>query len=505
MKNHTDVLIVSQNEPCSFGSLCRSVTNSPDGRREFEIRVAPSRERSGMRIYMDIQPTEKKNSVVKNIFLIVGVIVALAVIALEVRAVTLPENRALRRVNLGNRYLSELKYEEAIAEFDLAINIDPKNVDAYLGKAEAYVQMDDIDRAIEALAEGYDETEDTRLRRAMEELSAQRQEDADEADVPAPEQESGAKEEAEDQTQDAVDVDEVIVWHDAEIERWTRETLGIPEGDIRRSDVQGITEMEIEGPWYEIADGYYDVKSIEDLASFTGLTSLAITNCDISDINALGGLMGLENLSLDLDSISDISALSNLTNLKTLSICNGVDIGDTPYSNYINDFSALSSLSNLTSLDLDGNQISDVSVLGGLTNLTSLSLWANDISDVSALGSLTNLTSLNLEENRISDVSALSGLTNLQYLYLYNNNISDVSALGSLTNLEELSLASNQISDVSALSGLTNLQYLYLYNNNISDVSALGSLTNLQGLWLGGNSIEDFSPVSFVEMLVVDY
>ncbi len=500
MKNHTDVLIVSQNEPCSFGSLCRSVTNSPDGRREFEIRVAPSRERSGMRIYMDIQPTEKKNSVVKNIFLIVGVIVALAVIALEVRAVTLPENRALRRVNLGNRYLSELKYEEAIAEFDRAIAIDPKNVDAYLGKAEAYVQMDDIDSAIETLAEGYDETEDTRLRRAMEELSAQRQEDADEADVQTSEQESGARDEAEDQTQDAVDVDEVIVWHDAEIERWTRETLGIPEGDIRRSDVQGITEMK-----NEVADGYYDVKSIEDLTYFTSLTSLAITNCDISDINALGGLTGLENLSLDLDSISDISALSNLTNLKTLSIRNGVDIGDTPYSNHINDFSALSSLSNLTSLDLDGNQISDVSVLGGLTNLTSLSLWANDISDVSALGSLTNLTSLNLDENRISDVSALSGLTNLQDLFLSNNNISDVSALGSLTNLEELSLDSNQISDVSALSGLTNLQYLYLSNNNISDVSALGSLTNLQGLGLGRNPIEDFSPVSFVEMLVVDY
>ena len=35
--------------------LCRSVTNSPDGRRELEIRVTPSRKRSGMEIKMNNQ------------------------------------------------------------------------------------------------------------------------------------------------------------------------------------------------------------------------------------------------------------------------------------------------------------------------------------------------------------------------------------------------------------------------------------------------------------------
>ncbi len=53
MKNHTDVLIVSQNEVPSFGYLCRSVTNSSDGRRELEVRAAPSRKRSGMEIFMN--------------------------------------------------------------------------------------------------------------------------------------------------------------------------------------------------------------------------------------------------------------------------------------------------------------------------------------------------------------------------------------------------------------------------------------------------------------------
>ena len=473
---------------------------------------------------MDIQPTEKKSNLVKNILLIAGVIVILAVITLEVRAVTLPENRTLRRVNLGNRYLSELKYEEAIAEYDLAIAIDPKNVDAYLGKAEAYVQMDDIDSAIETLAEGYDETDDdeiweewldlqmdlarkcleeedyeqavtefdnvldiddgyveaylwkaeaqenlgdtdaaietlqdgydrtgdARLQRAMEALGAQPQDadgtdaqaqesreqgeaedqaqDTDETDAQA--QESGEQEEAEDQQQDAVDEDEVIVWHDAEFERWTRETLGIPEGDIRRRDVQGITEMEIRGPYFDNTDGY-EVQSIEDLAYFTNLTSLKIRNCDISDI----------------------SALSDQTNLTSLDISNDQYEGH-PYS--------------------------------------------TNISDISVLHDLTNLEDLNLTGNNISNINALSGLTNLEYLYLADNNISDVSALSGLTNLGILDLDYNNISDVSALSDLTNLAVLWLSGNQISDVGPLSSLTNLEELWLTGNPVEDLAPVSFV-------
>ncbi len=47
----------------SHGNLCRSVTNCSDGRREFEIRVAPSRKRSGMRIIMMKKNTNKSYAV----------------------------------------------------------------------------------------------------------------------------------------------------------------------------------------------------------------------------------------------------------------------------------------------------------------------------------------------------------------------------------------------------------------------------------------------------------
>ena len=44
--------------------------------------------------------------------------------------------------DLGMRYLSESNYEEAILAFTMAIEIDPNNALAYVGRADAYVQMD---------------------------------------------------------------------------------------------------------------------------------------------------------------------------------------------------------------------------------------------------------------------------------------------------------------------------------------------------------------------------
>lgn len=55
--------------------------------------------------------------------------------------------------DLGIRYLQEGNYEEAIIAFTAAIEIDPKNVDAYLGRAEAYMNSDDVNGFVNALAD----------------------------------------------------------------------------------------------------------------------------------------------------------------------------------------------------------------------------------------------------------------------------------------------------------------------------------------------------------------
>lgn len=65
---------------------------------------------------------------------------------------------------LGERYLDALDYEQAIAAFEQAINIDPKNEDAYRMLAETYDKMGMEAKAAEVLRNGYIATASRELR-----------------------------------------------------------------------------------------------------------------------------------------------------------------------------------------------------------------------------------------------------------------------------------------------------------------------------------------------------
>ena len=66
--------------------------------------------------------------------------------------------------DLGVRYLSEGNYEEAILAFEAAIEIDPKNADAYLKLAQACEQREDYAKTLQTLEAGLEQTDDQRLR-----------------------------------------------------------------------------------------------------------------------------------------------------------------------------------------------------------------------------------------------------------------------------------------------------------------------------------------------------
>lgn len=67
--------------------------------------------------------------------------------------------------DLGNRYLSEGKYEEAVIAFCAAIDIDPMRPEAYLGAVEAYKAQGDTQAAIDILEKGIRQTGDNDLQR----------------------------------------------------------------------------------------------------------------------------------------------------------------------------------------------------------------------------------------------------------------------------------------------------------------------------------------------------
>ena len=67
---------------------------------------------------------------------------------------------AAEMLSLGEKYLLELDYEQAIVHFTSLIEIEPKNVRAYTGLAEAYLGAGDADKAVDALRQGLEQLPD---------------------------------------------------------------------------------------------------------------------------------------------------------------------------------------------------------------------------------------------------------------------------------------------------------------------------------------------------------
>ena len=107
----------------------------------------------------------------KRMFLIIAGIAVLLAILCGIGIYNIPENRLNRHLEMANKYLEETNYEQAIVEFDKVIAIDPMSAAAYIGKAEAYVGLNDYDSAIETLEVGFSRTpEDVDIKKKLVEL-----------------------------------------------------------------------------------------------------------------------------------------------------------------------------------------------------------------------------------------------------------------------------------------------------------------------------------------------
>ncbi|MBQ5319373.1 MAG: tetratricopeptide repeat protein [Oscillospiraceae bacterium] len=73
-------------------------------------------------------------------------------------------------IKTGNKYLIELSYDKAVIEFNKAIEIEPRNADAYIGLVEAYMGLGEDEKAIETLELGYENTRDERIKKMLDEL-----------------------------------------------------------------------------------------------------------------------------------------------------------------------------------------------------------------------------------------------------------------------------------------------------------------------------------------------
>ena len=107
----------------------------------------------------------------KKVCLLVVVIVIIAIIAGLILYKNSDAVMVRKQLDLGQKYLSELEYDQAVAAYEIAIEIEPMNVDAYLGLADAYIGKGDYEAAVRALQKGYDLTQDENLKNKLEEVN----------------------------------------------------------------------------------------------------------------------------------------------------------------------------------------------------------------------------------------------------------------------------------------------------------------------------------------------
>ena len=116
--------------------------------------------------------------------LVVIAIVALACIAAIIAVIweNAPAQKQAKQLELGNRYLEEMNYEQAKVVFEELISIAPSNVGAYLGAAKAYAGLEDYEGAVAILQKGYDQTGSEDIKEQMEEYEQKLEEQKAEAE-----------------------------------------------------------------------------------------------------------------------------------------------------------------------------------------------------------------------------------------------------------------------------------------------------------------------------------
>ena len=107
--------------------------------------------------------------------LIIAVIAAVLLIGAELITIAVintnsPERQVERGMTLADKYMVQQNYGKATMEYIKVINVNPMNENAYLGLANAYLGIDDKDKAIDTLETGFEKTCNDKIKKKLDEL-----------------------------------------------------------------------------------------------------------------------------------------------------------------------------------------------------------------------------------------------------------------------------------------------------------------------------------------------
>lgn len=105
-----------------------------------------------------------------------GLVLAVAIVAAVIVTVGGSTSAYNSHMELAQQYFDNLQYEQAIAEYKAAIEIEPNSKEAYLALAGIYVQQGDYEAALAILNQGLEQTEAEELKVQVEAVSKQYEE-----------------------------------------------------------------------------------------------------------------------------------------------------------------------------------------------------------------------------------------------------------------------------------------------------------------------------------------
>lgn len=202
-------------------------------------------------------------------------------------------------------------------------------------------------------------------------------------------------------------------------------------------------------------------------------------------------------LSSDLWDVTELNIPETVTNFNDL-IHFPALVSLTIHDSMAEDYSVFDKLTQLQSLDLSGSLVSFEALehVGTLRNLTHLNLQGCGISNIEALANLTAMKWLNLADNSITHISSIVEMKELQYLNLKSNGVVSLDALNGIQTLTEFDISGNKVTTLAPLQHCTNMQILHVDSNELMSVGALSHMVELTVLTAAYNHLEDISALS---------
>ena len=221
------------------------------------------------------------------------------------------------------------------------------------------------------------------------------------------------------------------------LEQAAREFCGIAEGEMRVSDLAGLTELYVYGDRYSLRSyeaviGEENTGSIEDLsdlAFFTHLEKLvlafqplrsletmpacpieylSIDYCPLTSLQGIGSLLMLREFNADACPIRDLGNLSHCLELRRLCLM-GANVSD---------FSSLKPLIHLAEAELSNCGLNELDTLLGLSGLTDLTFRDCDLRGTFFKAFdreriIVSLTLIDCKLNSTDNLDDFKGLTTL--------------------------------------------------------------------------------------------